>query len=601
MDFDNTNAYPSVAMPPPGKAWDLAGYSGVAIDVTNPGSEPVVACMRVDSPGNEKDDPWNTSTAKVPAGETRTLQLVFGEDDGSPGFPLDAKNITGAQVFLTKPKKPVSLLLGNLHTIGSAQLNASKDYEVKNFTMPADRDKPASPPAWLGTRPPVDGEWTQTLDQTFKNQKAIDEKIWSFELPWDGLLKGLTMYYTKKEVVLEDGVLKIRIQKRRGHAYDNPALGERDYATGLLITYDKWTQLYGYFEARIKMPTTPGIWPAFWTMPDRGASFSKEWYKRDNTTSGGMEMDVIEYYVNRGPGRYGAGLHWDGYGDKHKAAGSSYLYHPETKDRWHNYGMLWEPGKITFYCDGIKTLEFKSDRVCSVPSYILLNGQTGGYAGPVDDAKLPDAMQVEYVRVWQRKELAEIAKNTVIPPIVSQKPAPAPAPAESGAPGVVPPDSGIIYDPAVAGTDKCIQPSSPQTTFATAADGTTVTIAGGPEPYPGILVKPLGSAAWDLSHLGHVEATVTNLGENILQVVVQAQGEAWKGNPWSTEKFSIRPQETKALVVPLGIYYGAKSPNFNPRSVNAIHFLCAKSDEPRKFRIESIKVAGTPGEQPAAP
>jgi beta-glucanase (GH16 family) len=320
-------------------------------------------------------------------------------------------------VFLTKPKKPVSLLLGNLHTIGSAQLNASKDYEVKNFTAPADRDKPASPPAWLGTRPPVYGEWTQTLDQTFKNQKAIDEKIWSFELPWDGLLKGLTMYYTKKEVVLEDGVLKIRIQKRRGHAYDNPAFGERDYATGLLITYDKWTQLYGYFEARIKMPTTPGIWPAFWTMPDRGAAFSKEWYKRDNTTSGGMEMDVIEYYVNRGPGRYGAGMHWDGYGDQHKASGSSYLYHPETKDRWHNYGMLWEPGKITFYCDGINTLEFKSDRVCSVPSYILLNGQTGGYAGPVDDAKLPDAMQVEYVRVWQRKDLAEIAKKTVIPPL----------------------------------------------------------------------------------------------------------------------------------------------------------------------------------------
>ena len=157
------------------------------------------------------------------------------------------------------------------------------------------------------------------------------------------------------------------------------------------------------------MPTTRGIWPAFWTMPDRGAAFSKEWYKRDNTGTDGMEMDIVEYLVDNGPNRYGAGVHWDGYGEQHKMAGSNYLFHGPTRNGWHNYGMLWEPGKITFYIDGTKTLEFTSPRVCSVPSYILLNAQTGGHAGPVEDAKLPDSMQVEYVRVWQRKDLANPA------------------------------------------------------------------------------------------------------------------------------------------------------------------------------------------------
>ena len=409
VDFSTSDAYPNVSMPPPGNSWDLDGYSGVALEVTNPGTETVRAMIRVDSAGDPKDCPWNTSSVKIPPGETRTLQLVFGEDDDSPGYPLDANSITAAQVFLAKPKQPVTLLLGNLHTIGPAQLTSSKDYTVKNFTTPADRDTPANPPAWLGTKPPVDGEWTRTFDQTFKNKTTIDESVWSYELPWNGILKTLTMYYTKKESVIEDGILKIRVQKRRGHAYDKPENPERDYAAGLLVTYDKWTQLYGYFEARIKMPTTRGIWPAFWTMPDRGAAFSKEWYKRDNTGTDGMEMDIVEYLVDNGPNRYGAGVHWDGYGEQHKMAGSNYLFHGPTRNGWHNYGMLWEPGKITFYIDGTKTLEFTSPRVCSVPSYILLNAQTGGHAGPVEDAKLPDSMQVEYVRVWQRKDLANPA------------------------------------------------------------------------------------------------------------------------------------------------------------------------------------------------
>lgn len=423
-DFDTGDAYPSILMPPSGGTWDLRGHSGMALEVTNPGSRAVHVALRVDCNGNPKDNPWNTSTVVVPPRETRTLQLVFGEDDGSPAYPLDAKNITSATVFLVKPKEPVSLLLGNLHTIGAAQLN-SKGFLVKNFTTPADRNKPASPPAWLGAKPPIEGEWTKTFDQTFRDQSAIDERIWSYQLPWDGILENLTMYYTKKETVIEDGVLKIRIQKRRGHAYDVSANPERDYATGLLVTYDKWTQLYGYFEARIKMPTTKGIWPAFWMMPDRGASFASEWYKRDNTTSGGMEIDIVEYLVENGPGRYSAGFHWDGYADQHKSAGSQYLFYSPTPDGWHNFGMLWEPGKITMYCDGIRTLEFISERVCSVPSYLLLNGQTGGYAGPVEDAKLPDAMQVEYIRVWQRKDLAAIATQTKIPPLSASSVPPA--------------------------------------------------------------------------------------------------------------------------------------------------------------------------------
>jgi hypothetical protein len=43
---------------------------------------------------------------------------------------------------------------------------------------------------------------------------------------------------------------------------------------------------YGYFEARMKMPPGPGVWPAFWLAALKPAK----------TADGNIEIDVVEYY-----------------------------------------------------------------------------------------------------------------------------------------------------------------------------------------------------------------------------------------------------------------------------------------------------------------
>ena len=47
------------------------------------------------------------------------------------------------------------------------------------------------------------------------------------------------------------------------------------YTSARLLSKGKFEQTYGRFEARIKIPTGQGLWPAFWLMPDRGPAFGR--------------------------------------------------------------------------------------------------------------------------------------------------------------------------------------------------------------------------------------------------------------------------------------------------------------------------------------
>ena len=59
---------------------------------------------------------------------------------------------------------------------------------------------------------------------------------------------------------LHDGLLDIT-------AALGPNRGGKPYTSGLITTYRSFKQLYGYFEMRAKLPTGPGLWPAFWLLP----------------------------------------------------------------------------------------------------------------------------------------------------------------------------------------------------------------------------------------------------------------------------------------------------------------------------------------------
>ncbi|MFV0416492.1 MAG: family 16 glycosylhydrolase [Chthoniobacterales bacterium] len=403
VTFQAGDSYPHIAFPIPDGGWNLSAYGGIEVKVTNPGTKPVTASIRVDNPGDWQDEKWNTSMLSIPPGETKKLQVRFGYNNygtESTGYKLNPATITGIQVFLDKPKEDTTLLLSDLKAYGSPGDAAGKHA----LTGPEDRRKPVTPPAWLGERPPVPGDWVLTLDENFDGT-TLNEKLWTTRYPWNGPMPGHLQRYIPENVILEDGKLRLKVEKNPGHENNDSKLDTRDYAAGLIQSYEKWTQLYGYFEARIKLPTTRSLWPAFWMMPDRGKDSGLDGEARRSTKNGGMEIDILEHLAEWGPGRYNVAAHWDDYGPDHKSWGSSHIYYGPTPDGWHVFGFLWEPGKLTWYIDGKKVVEWENERVGSVPNYLKMNVQMGGWAtDDVDDASLPDYMEVDYIRAWQLKD-----------------------------------------------------------------------------------------------------------------------------------------------------------------------------------------------------
>ena len=100
-----------------------------------------------------------------------------------------------------------------------------------------------------------------------------------------------------------------------------------NYTSGWLDTEGSFSQLYGRFAVRAKLPRIDaiGTWPAHWLLPDMNSEQcqgGKSWAGEDCCSPVGGEIDIMESYGNWRPEQYGnifGTLHWgDNCGhDKH--------------------------------------------------------------------------------------------------------------------------------------------------------------------------------------------------------------------------------------------------------------------------------------------
>jgi beta-glucanase (GH16 family) len=177
----------------------------------------------------------------------------------------------------------------------------------------------------------------------------------------------------------------------------------RNYTSARIITKNKFAFQYGMFEARMQTPVGRGLWPAFWAL---GTDIDRSGWPRCG------EIDVMEYLGHEprtasgtihGP-RSGGGAQSD------YEPGRSIVHTSPLSQEFHTYGVQWLPGSIQFYFDGdpywtvtAADLPAGSRWVFDHPFYLILNVAVGGgWAGSPDDStRFPQALRVDYVRVYQ--------------------------------------------------------------------------------------------------------------------------------------------------------------------------------------------------------
>ncbi len=137
--------------------------------------------------------------------------------------------------------------------------------------------------------PPIEGKWSPvpTFEEEF-NGNSLDPKKWRVGHHYLGIAGNAGN--SADQISVGGGSVKLTAKKQSIQFGDKQGkLSRFDYASGEISTFQQFRQLYGYFEARIKYDVQPGVWPAFWTMPDAGdpeqdiygnKSFAHESYMR---------------------------------------------------------------------------------------------------------------------------------------------------------------------------------------------------------------------------------------------------------------------------------------------------------------------------------
>jgi beta-glucanase (GH16 family) len=244
----------------------------------------------------------------------------------------------------------------------------------------------------------VEHNWQIVWQDEFDVDGAPDPAKWVYETGRgpnnDGWGNAELQAYTDKpeNIVVENGVLKITALQ-----------SGNTFTSARIVTRGLFDKAYGKFEARIKMPYGPGIWPAFWLL---GADIDQNPWPQCG------EIDIMEYRGQE-PNVIHGSVHGPGYSGGSPVTKSFGLMNNRFDTDFHVFSVEWTEDYIYYFVDGLIYQEITPDDVADKgewvfdhPFFILLNLAVGGnYVGfPTAETIFPQTMEVDWVRVYKRSE-----------------------------------------------------------------------------------------------------------------------------------------------------------------------------------------------------
>ncbi len=238
----------------------------------------------------------------------------------------------------------------------------------------------------------------------FSKDGNPDPKNWTYE---KGFVRNEELqWYQPENAFCKEGLLVIEARKEQR---SNPLYmeGSKDwkknrknieYTSACLISRGLQSWQYGRFEMRGKINISGGLWPAFWTLGERGG-----WPANG-------EIDIMEYYK----GKILANIARMGSNRKPKWFSTTKEVDANWAKKFHTWRMDWDSESICLFVDDelylkvpLTELQNEGQQQGFHPfkqkHYLLFDLAMGGLnGGDLTGTRFPNRMEIDYVRVYQK-------------------------------------------------------------------------------------------------------------------------------------------------------------------------------------------------------
>ena len=239
----------------------------------------------------------------------------------------------------------------------------------------------------------------------FNTDGTPDPKNWNYE---KGFVRNNELqWYQSNNASVKGGILTIEGRKEQVTNPNYSASGSdwkttrqyAQYTSTSMTTSGLQSWQYGRFEMRARIPTSAGMWPAWWTL-----GVSGEW-----PSSG--EIDIMEFYKGNVLANVACGTatRWTAKWDSSTKAISS--LGANWSSSFHIWRMDWDDQNINLYLDdtlmnGValsNMLNSDGTSPFKQKNYMILNLAIGGdNGGDPSGTTFPVQYEVDYVRVFQK-------------------------------------------------------------------------------------------------------------------------------------------------------------------------------------------------------
>jgi beta-glucanase (GH16 family) len=259
-------------------------------------------------------------------------------------------------------------------------------------------------------------KWKLTWSDEF-NGKTIDKKKWDVLDSFRGNPPGEVQGYMAHNVKVKKGKLILSARRENANVkyYGKPYTVA--YTSGRVESRFKFSQKYGRFAVKAKLPRGRGLWPAIWLMPNNDKKYC--WPH-------GGEIDIMENIGNDMHASYTT-YHYgtkcnnqDGFVDSvHHGRATKWINNGfDLSKGYHEYSVEWDKKSIKWYVDKkcVFTMQnnFKAPEngvVLKIPKHpfgFILNLAIGGpesgtFPGPLaSSTKLPTKFVIDYARIYKK-------------------------------------------------------------------------------------------------------------------------------------------------------------------------------------------------------